>query len=58
MIELTLHDTKTGVVEKTDTEGCLILYFDTDSNIKTLGKINLKALTPILTKVIMEKMTK
>jgi len=57
MIEITLKN-ESGEIETITTEGCLVLYFDKDSNIKTSGKINMKALTPLITKLIMEKMTR
>jgi len=40
-----------------DTNGYMILFFKEDK-IKSIGNIDIRALTPILTKVIMEKMTK
>lgn len=37
------------------TDGCLVIYLEGEV-IKFKGQINLKSLTPVLTKIIMEKM--
>ena len=39
------------------TNGYLLLYLEND-RVKTSGNIDLKALTPILTKIVLERMSK
>jgi hypothetical protein len=56
MIEINFNDN--GVEEQIKTEGAMILYLDSSGNIRTTGKINFKAITPIITRAIMEKMSK
>jgi len=58
MLEITIHDIETQESETISTDGCLVLYFDKNSNIRTSGKINLKAVTPLISKVILEKLVK
>ena len=58
MLEITVKDLGTEENETVQSEGCLVFYFDKSSNIKTLGKINLKALTPLVSKIIMDRMSK
>ena len=41
-----------------DTDGYIILYLDETGSIKTTGKIETSALTPILAKTLLSKMSK
>ena len=45
------------VTENIETDGFLLLYMK-DDTIKMTGHMDIRALTPILTKVLMEKISK
>jgi len=38
--------------------GYLLLYMDENDKIKMIGKLDMKALTPMLTKIVLEKLTR
>ena len=46
-----------GNQERITTDGYLLLFLEGD-RVKTSGNIDLKALTPILTKIVLERMNK
>jgi uncharacterized protein YuzE len=56
VLDITIKDGE--AIENIETEGCLLLFLDDKGNMRTTGKINLKAMTPLLTKIILEKMNK
>ena len=59
MSELNIRITENSTGENKDisTEGYLILYL-VDDKIKMQGKMDLKVLAPILTKIALEKLSK
>lgn len=57
MIEITLKNENKDP-EVIHTEGCVILYFDKDGSVKVSGKINTQAITPMISRVILERMSK
>ena len=56
-LEIQIKDTETQEIETIDSEGVLILYLE-GSWIKSRAKISMKALAPMITKAILEKMSK
>ena len=56
-LEIKITDLETGETKNVDTAGYLILYLDNDK-IKMQGKMDIRALTPILTRLALEKLSK
>ena len=56
-LEITIKDTETGDIETIDSESVLVLYLD-GSCIKSRANISMKMLTPMITKAILEKMSR
>ena len=56
-IELKITDPDTGESKNITTDGYLLLRFDGDK-IKADGKIDIKALAPILTRIALEKLSR
>lgn len=46
-----------GKIEKVSTGGYALLYLENTDQIKVKGNIDTRALMPIITKIMMEKMT-
>ena len=57
MIHIKTTDTETREDLELDTDGFLLLYLDKE-NIKMHGKLGLKVITPILTRIALEKLIK
>ena len=59
MSEITIKITEieTGETKNVDTEGFLLLYLD-GQKIKMQGKLDIKVLAPILTKIALEKLSR
>ena len=59
MSELNIRITETDTGENKDigTSGYLLFYFEADK-IKSQGNIGIKTLTPILSKLLLEKLSK
>jgi len=57
MIEIKVNDTETGRQDDVQTQGYLLIYIK-DENIEFHGKMSIKSLAPILTRFVLEKMTK
>jgi len=57
MTELSINvtDLESGEIKNVDTSGYLLLYLERDK-IKMMGKMNLKTLAPMLTKIALEKL--
>ena len=54
-----ITDAETGETQEIDnTDGFLLLYMGKDNRIKMTGKLDMKALAPILLKLAMEKIGK
>jgi len=58
MIHIKVTDMETGEDKELDTDGYLLLTLDKDNNVKMQGKLGIKALSPILTKIVLEKLVK
>ena len=56
-LNIKITDTETGETKEIVTSGYLILYMVNDT-IKMSGKMDIKALAPILTKIALEKLVK
>ena len=56
-LNIKVTDVETGETKELDTEGFLLLYLEQEQ-IKMQGKLGLKSLTPILTKIVLERLSK
>ena len=56
-IDIYIKNTELGTTNNVSTSGYLLLYLDGET-IKMDGKMSLKAIAPILTKIALEKFTK
>ncbi len=54
-LEVVITDTETCKTEKIFTDGLLLLYLDGEK-IRMIGRLEMKVLTPLIMKVMMEKM--
>ena len=55
-MEIQIRDNE-QITESISADGCLILYLDGDK-IRSIGRFDTKALMPIITKIVLEKMAK
>ena len=60
MMKYSVHivDDKSLTVTDIATDGFILLYLDDQGSIKTTGKIETSALTPILAKTLLSKISK
>ena len=56
-LEIKITDKETGETESVDTTGFLLLYLKQEK-IKMQGRLDLKSLAPILTRIVIEKLVK
>ena len=56
-LEIQIKDTETGEIETVDTDSVLVLYL-VGSWIKSKARISMSVLAPLITKAILEKMSK
>lgn len=54
---VSVTDTETCKTEKVETDGLLIMYLDGEK-IRMIGRLEMKVLTPLIMKAMVEKMTK
>ena len=54
---ISITDRETGEIKNVDTAGYLLLYLDQEK-IKMQGKLDVKVLAPILTRIALEKLSK
>ena len=57
-ISIRINETETGETKYIETDGYLLLYMDEYNKIKMQGKLDIKVLAPLLTKIALEKLTK
>ncbi len=58
-IEIQMHDKDHNRTDYLSTRGCVILYIDEKTDrIQVTGKIDMKALTPLISKVLLERMNR
>ena len=55
---ITILDSESGKEENLSTDGFLLLYLDEHAKIRMIGKMDIKVLAPILTKIALEKLSK
>ena len=55
---ITVIDNETGNQEKFNTDGFLLLYLDEHAKIRMTGKLDMKVLTPIISKAILERISR
>lgn len=57
-LNIKITEIETGETKNIDTVGYLLIYMDGNDKIKMDGRMGLKVLAPILTKIALEKLTR
>jgi len=57
-LEIQMNDNNTGQKNSVLTDGYFLLYLDDNGKIKVTGEFDIKILMPLLSKMVLEKMSK
>ena len=57
-LDIQINDSDTGQKKSVLTDGYFLLYLDDNSKMKVTGEFDIKILMPLLSKMVLEKMSK